>query len=629
MIRRSWRCRRAPVLAVVALGIAASPLWGQAGGAARPAAPTVYVPDVNLSALPAADAALREQQAAYTDAFAYAVNSGTCSRLETAADARRRLANEAANQLLGTDVENSENLARVAKALGADRLATASVGKLGTTYVVTATLLDPREARAVARASAKASSASQVAAALRTVGRQLAQALGGGAPANTMLTARYRGTTWARGSASAAMSLEGTTYITADAIRSDFGGDATRLLSLAMLALAGDTTAVTRALTGGQPPKGGLWILTRLSTGETTVVDEGSRTVLPLATDATIGALGQYVEAIGTVTEAVGEMGRLLGREVGFADKGKVRLAIDKIDVGATRIQDSVWIGLGDECPTERAEAAAARPGGLAGCVPGRTMFKTTAPERTQWGKVNGYTVEHWQVRNEMRGRMEGGADVPFLKASDRRIDSKVLMDFWVPRGAGFCLPVVGTGVFDPFEKSLAAYDKMLDARLAEDFRRAMAALRSVPGGATRTVVRDYANEVDAPEPAVISQSDIFDVKQVPLDPARFRVPADYRRLTLPAPPARSAAAAGAGDAAGAGTKGEDGKAEEGKGESLGDKAARAAKDEAKGTVEEAKAEAKAEVRSKVDEAKAKAKEAVTGRFKGLLKKPAKDSGGR
>lgn len=640
--------------ATVAAAISVPGIVAAQGTVVMPA-PVVFVPDVTVRGLPAADSLVRQWRAAYTETFAYALNSGVCGRLETADDLRRRLTNAEVLQALGADDAAAESLARIAAAANADHLGLASIGRVGNALVVNGSLLLVRGGRVVARASARASTPAQLPAALRTVGRQLSQSAGWRSPADVMLTARHHVRTRARGMSEAAVMLDGAVSITDDAIRTDLVGSSADMFRMAMAALAGDSTLTA--------PRGGMWMLTTVGNGEVTLVSDGDRTVLPLVTDGVVAALGQMAENAGKLVEAFGTMSSELAKFMGVPDRGAFRQVVERMDVGASRIQDSVWIGVDGECPP-----GVAPGGGRVRCEPGRMQLRVGTGERTQADRVNGFAVEHWQVRQDVRARMEGGADVSRLLGQDpaearreRRMDNRTLTDFWVPRGAGFCLPAISTATADPLESSLARFDQMANSQTATEFRRVMAALRAVPGGATRTVVRDWGADVSAVEPIITHQVDVTDIRQVPRDAARFVIPPGYRRLTPPQLPALMGAPAeggaggattGAAGGAAAGT-GSTGRAAEGGAASasgpaggavsdarrgagpdgsaptLGDKAARAAKDEVKETVEGAKAEAKAEAREKVDEAKAKAKDALTGRFKGLLKKAAKDTGGR
>lgn len=647
---------------LVFLLVAALPAVGAAQGASVMPAPVVMVPDVNLRGLPASDDALRALRDAYTDAFAYALASGVCGRLQTQEDLRQRLLAEQRLQELGADDGSPESQARIAAAARADHLGLVSIGRVGNALVVNASLVEVRGARVVARASARASTPAQLPAALRAAGRQLSQSAGWRAPADVMLVARHQVRMRARGMTEAATMLDGRVYIATDAIRTELSGSSALMLQMASAALAGDTSSA--------PSPGGLWMLTQVNTGEVLVVNDANRTVMPLLTDGVVASLGQLAENAGQVAEAFGTLARDLGRFVGAGDSGPMRQVVERLDVAATRIQDSVWVDLDGSCPPalQRGGAAAGR----VRCEPGRMQVRISSGDRTATEQVNGFTVEHWQVRHDRRARLDGGPDVARLIGQDpaeakreRRMDQRTLTDFWVPRGAGFCLPALGTATADPLESSVAKFDQMANTEFAPEFRRVMAALRAVPGGATRTVTRDWDSDVTAAEPVITHQVDITDVRQLPRDAARFVVPSGYRRLTLPAftpPVGRSAAEGGAegnagtrvdvtpgaagsaGSASGAATreapleasaskaaaaKDDAPRAGAGTGGSLGDKAARATKAEAKEVVDETKAEAKAEVRDKVEEAKAKAKEAVKGGFRGLLKKAVKDTGGR
>lgn len=521
-------------LAVVA-SMAAAPLGAQQAG---PIPRTLLIGDTRLRVEAANQPALERQLSLLNDAFAYALTSATCTSVETMDDLRARVGAAGAAMLVGADSLAEAQLAAAARRAGASLLAYASIGQLGTQFVVTGTVLDVDRASATGRASTTVSSLAQVPAALRTVGQRLAQAGSVGTPNSTTLTARYRSSIQVKGE-DPRVTNEGTYEISAEAIRASFGGGLASLLQLAMagLAQAADSgKAVPRDSTGG------LWILAKIATGETWLVDDASRSVLPILTTETNTWLSSQFSAAGVLGgKDMDAAIQKLGQSTGMGDPGRRETTWEKFDIHASRIQDSVWVSMEDsECPEFLVRAPSQRSGRMA-CRGGMVSLRATTGSRLQADRVNGYQVEHWQLVSDTRAAVKrvGVSGVFSILPKTTRVDARSAYDVWVPRGAGFCLPTIGFSAFNPWQQMFDQMDRQMDGelRLGEQYRKYLAGLRKIPAGATRTVLRTWGEDVKAKDPDAIIQSDVFDiVPDAKIAPERFVIPPGYRKVEPPPP---------------------------------------------------------------------------------------------
>lgn len=519
----------------IATTMAAASLGAQQ---ATPISRTLLIGDTRVRVEAASQPVLERQMPLLNDAFAYALTSATCTSVETMDDLRARVGAAGVAMMAGADSLADAQLAAAGRRAGASLLAYASVGQLGTQFVVTGTVLDVTRAAATGRASITVSSLAQVPAALRTVGQRLAQAGSVGAPNATTLTARYRSSIQVKGE-DPRITNEGTYEISPEAIRASIGGGLAPFLQLAMagLAQAADSgRAVPRDSTGG------LWVLARIATGETWLVDDASRSVLPILTTETNTWLSSQFSAAGILAgkdfdAAIQEM----GKKTGMGDPGRRETTWEKFDIRASRIQDSVWISMeGSECPEFLVQAPNQRSGRMA-CRSGMVALQATTGSRLQADRVNGYQVEHWQLVSDTRAALKrvGVSGVFSILPKTTRVDARSAYDVWVPRGAGFCLPTIGFSAFNPWQQMFDQMDRQMDGelRLGEQWRKYLAALRKIPAGATRTVLRNWGDDVKAKEPVTIIQSDVFDiVPDAKIPPERFVIPPGYRKVEPPPP---------------------------------------------------------------------------------------------
>lgn len=531
-------------LAMVVLVLLASPAAAQQPGTIPR---TLLIQDTRITAQPEAKAVLERQRGLLTDAFAYALTSATCTSVETMDDLRARMGAARDAQLIGADSVSDAQLSAVARQAGASLIAYASVGQLGGSFVVTGTVLDVARATAVGRASTTVASLAQVPAALRTVGQRLAQAGSVGTPGAATLTARYRSSMQLKGQ-EPKVTNEGIYEVSPEAIRASFGGGLAPMLQLAMGGLA--TAADSSGSAPARDSTGGLWILAQIASGDTYLVDDASRSYLPLITEGTNAWLSSQFSAAGILGgKDFDATMQDMGRRTGLGDPGRRETTWEKFDIRAGRIQDSVWISSGDiECPESWRQAPDQRRGRMT-CRSGMVAVQSSTGSRLQADKVNGYQVEHWQLVSDTRAVIKrvGVSGMFSILPKSTRVDSKSAYDVWVPRGAGFCLPTIGYSAFSPWQQTFDQMDRQMDGelRLGEQWRSYLAALRKIPAGATRTVMRNWGDKVTAKEPEVTIQSDVFDI--VPgarIDPARFVLPPGYRQLEPPKPaPAKDAEA--------------------------------------------------------------------------------------
>lgn len=640
-----WRVAQRRVICAVA-GIVGV-VWSTHAEAQAPKGPSVYVADTRILGDTKQDSTLRANVTPLNDAFAYALMSANCSSVETADDARRRLGAERGRQLTGNATDSSSEAAmqRMANAVSADRLAYATVGHIGNSWTVTGTVLDPRNARALGRASTTAQNVSQIPAALRRLGQQLARsaAVSGGGSRIDTYTAKYKSVQRVKGQPTL-ITMDGTMEATPEAVRVSIAGKFAQLFQLLLMVASGDTAAAERAMAA--PPAAAtpsLWMLVNTETAETHIVDDASRSYLTLVSE---GMNEQIAQTLGPLGVAFGKdmqsAFRDMGLKVGAGDPGKIEMRNEKMDIRAYRVQDSVWVSFGSVSCAEFDSAGLKPKSGLTRCgKEGMMEVRLTTGERTQADSVNGMLTEHWQLYNEVRATLRHVGATGFFATipgytTPQRMDSKMVYDVWVPRGAGYCLSPQGYSAFSPMQGMFDKFDKDfgIGSNFGDQWERFMTAMRQIPGTGTRTVTRQWTdNDIDAKEPSIVVQGDVYDIRTGSVDRTRLKVPATYRKVELPKP-RPEAVAGGTAGGSGSGAKGGDGDAknaesknadantDEAKGESVGDKAAKAVKDEAKATVDEVKADAKGEVRSTIDEAKQKAKDAVKDKLKGLFKKP-------
>ena len=67
------------------------------------------------------------------------------------------------------------------------------------------------------------------------------------------------------------------------------------------------------------------------------------------------------------------------GTKLGTQDMGKAHIVTDKLDIRSGRVQDSVWIGIGQPCPAEIEARLAGQTGARARCVPGAPTWRWRA----------------------------------------------------------------------------------------------------------------------------------------------------------------------------------------------------------------------------------------------------------
>ena len=176
-------------------------------------------------------AVTKDEGGALRDTLASELSKRKKYEVLTSEDVRRVLDVEAQRQAAGCEGESS-CLAEIGAALGADRVVYGNVARLGSTLVVSLSVVDPSDARAFGRDTFQAGSVEEVGrlmpeAAERLFGRASAGTGDGGAPVVTILG----GVVTVIG-LGATLGLGGTTFYFADALQNPEASADTKALAL-------------------------------------------------------------------------------------------------------------------------------------------------------------------------------------------------------------------------------------------------------------------------------------------------------------------------------------------------------------------------------------------------------------
>lgn len=154
-----------------------APLLLVAWLAAAPQGPTrakVAIPEIEIT-----DKTLAVDRAALTELFSSALADPDVLDVITARDVAAMLQYERTRQLAGCADTDTSCLAELFGGLGMELLATASIGRVGESFVISARLMDVRKSTSVYRKSLTVAGSEKLAGALEQLGREMRDAYRG------------------------------------------------------------------------------------------------------------------------------------------------------------------------------------------------------------------------------------------------------------------------------------------------------------------------------------------------------------------------------------------------------------------------------------------------------------------
>lgn len=230
-----------PAAALPAAALPAAPL-----PAAQPAAEAAPLRVLVLDV--AGDSLSREEAGVLRDTLAAELAQRRGIEVLSSEDVRRVLDVEAQRQAAGCEGQ-SDCLAEIGAALGADRVVYGTVGRLGTAWVVSLSVVDPNDARAFGRDTFQAASLEEVGRRLPESGARLfgrwrkpRQPAEKGAPVVTILGGTLLGT-----GVLATAGFGVTTWVLADAMQDPRAAPATKQFALEQ----GPNLLIATAASGG------------------------------------------------------------------------------------------------------------------------------------------------------------------------------------------------------------------------------------------------------------------------------------------------------------------------------------------------------------------------------------------